>query len=85
MRGLLHGKPLGFATVYWAEPLAAHSGVKAPINRTHSKRFARGRVSGPRVSPDSESGECVHLQRRFPKTRRVQRHNSPLRIVMWLA
>src|SRR5436190_18729022 len=25
-------------------------GAKAPINRTHSKRFTRGRVSGPRVS-----------------------------------
>ena len=37
---------------------------KAPINRTHSKRFARGRVSGPRVSVWSA---CVfsRLQRRF--------------------
>ncbi len=39
------------------------SGAKALINRTHSKRFALGRVSGPRASPDSESGECVRLQR----------------------
>jgi len=43
--------------------------VKAPINRTHSKRFARGRVIGPRVSVWSA---CV-FSAAFPRQGGIRR------------
>src|SRR5437773_5899268 len=58
----------------------SHAARKAPMNRTHSKRFARGRVIGPRVSVWSACVFSAAFPRQGCDSMLGQVHGEPTRL-----